>query len=102
MILEIRTYQLKPGSGREFLRVFRAEALPLLDKYGLRVVDCDLSLHDPDEAYLIRCFDSLEQRDEQETAFYSSDDWRNGPREAVLSHIETYHTVVVPADRLRS
>ena len=100
MIVEIRTYRLKPNSGQAFLRVFREQARPLLEKHGLRVVDCDLSLHDENEAYLIRAFDSLEQREAQETAFYSSDDWINGPREAVLSLIEAYHTVVLDADRL--
>jgi hypothetical protein len=35
------------------------------------------------------------QRDSQEEAFYGSDAWRQGPREPVLSRIDTYHTIVV-------
>lgn len=95
MIVEIRTYRLKPGGGEAFMRVFRDEAAPLLRQYGLRVIDCGLSLTDTDEAYLIRAFDSLEQREEQEGAFYSSADWANGPRATVISLIDNYHTVVL-------
>lgn len=44
MILEIRTYRLKPGTGDEFVRVMREESVPLLEKAGIRVVDCGASL----------------------------------------------------------
>lgn len=98
MILEIRTYRLKPGSTEEFIRLMREESLPLLEKFGIRVVRCGASLFAEDgreEAYLIRAFPSLEAHREQEEAFYGSDAWRQGPREAVLSHIESYHSVVL-------
>ncbi|HZE37925.1 MAG TPA: NIPSNAP family protein [Stackebrandtia sp.] len=100
MILEIRTYRLKPGTREEFVRVMRQESIPLLAAHGIAVVDCGASLFDEDgfeEAYLMRSFASLEQRDAQEEAFYSSPQWRQGPREAILSRIESYHTVVMEA-----
>ena len=55
----------------------------------------------------MRAFASIEQRDEQEAAFYGSDQWRLGPREAVVSRIESYHTIVIETsaaavDALRS
>jgi hypothetical protein len=98
MILEIRTYRLKPGSGDEFVRVMREESRPLLARFGIDVVDCGRSLVAEDgaeEAYLIRAFPSLDARDEQEERFYGSEEWRTGPREAVLSRIESYHTIVL-------
>jgi hypothetical protein len=98
MILEIRTYRLKPGTREEFVRVMREEARPLLEKHGLTVVDCGPSLVDEDgheEAYLIRAFPSLETRAEQEDEFYGSEDWLRGPREAIVSRIESYHTIVL-------
>ena len=42
------------------------------------------SLHDEDTYYVIRRYDSLSQREEMEDAYYASNDWRNGPREAML------------------
>lgn len=100
MFLEIRTYRLKPGTRDEFVRVMREQSVPLLAALGIDVVAYGPSLVDEDgaqEAYLIRAFTSLEQREGQEAAFYGSDEWRNGPREAIVSRIESYHTVVVPA-----
>jgi hypothetical protein len=97
-ILEIRTYRLKPGTRDEFVRVMREESLPLLRTYGIRVLDCGPSLVDEDgheEAYLIRAFTSLAQHAEQEDGFYSSAAWREGPREAIVSRIESYHTIVI-------
>jgi hypothetical protein len=98
VILEIRTYRLCPGTTAEFVQVMRERCLPLLAAAGIRVVGCGASLVAEDgreDAYLIPAFGSVAQRDSQEEAFYGSDAWRQGPREAVLSRIETYHTVVI-------
>ena len=98
MILEIRTYRLQPGTRDAFVRVMREEAAPLLAAAGIRVVGAGPSLADEDgheEAYLIRAFDSLAERDEQEAAFYGSDARRLGPREAVVMLIVDYHTIVM-------
>lgn len=100
MIVEIRTYRLRPGTGTEFARLMREEARPLLDDAGIRVVDSGLSLVAEDgheEAYLIRAFGSPEERDRQEDAFYGSEVWVKGPRDAVLACIENYHTIVLDA-----
>ena len=97
MILEIRTYRLKKGTRDEFVRVMR-ETLPLLARHEITVVDCGPSIVDEDgleEAFLMRAFRSLEERDAKERAFYGSDEWRTGPRDAVLSRIESYHTIVI-------
>jgi len=98
MILEIRTYRLRPGTRDEFVRVMTVESLPLLTRFGIEVVSAGASLVDEDgheEAYLVRRFPSLAVRDEQEAAFYGSPAWQTGPREAIVSRIESYHTIVV-------
>ncbi|MGW3661012.1 NIPSNAP family protein [Streptomyces sp. NPDC005151] len=100
MILEIRTYRLKPGTGDEFVRVMREESVPLLEKAGIRVVDCGASLvaeGGHEEAYLIRAFASLEEHRVQEETFYGSDAWRHGPREAIVSRIDGCHSIVLDA-----
>lgn len=96
--LEIRSYTLKPGTRAEFHRLFVEEALPLLRRWGIDVVAGGPSPHDEDSYYLMRSFASLEEREQQEDAFYSSDDWRQGPREAVLARIECYTTIVLEVD----
>jgi hypothetical protein len=99
VILELRTYRLAPGMLDDFVAAMRA-TLPLLARFGIDVVDCGPSLVREDgaeEAYLVRAFASLEERDRLEAAFYGSDDWRQGPRAAILSRIAGYHTVVIEA-----
>jgi len=89
-LIEIRTLTLKPGTRQEFQRLYIEEALPLLKRWSFDVVAHGPSLHDENTYYVIRRYDSLAQRDEMEDAYYSSNDWRQGPREAMLALIESY------------
>lgn len=97
-LVEIRSYRLRPGAYPEFARLFHAAALPLLDDRGLDVVAFGRSLDDPDAAFLIRAFADLEERRVTEDAFYGTDAWRSGPREAILACIETYTDTVLDLD----
>jgi NIPSNAP len=93
-ILEIRTYHLKPQSRETFMRLFRSEARPLLERWNVDVVAFGASLEN-DGAYLMRAFDSLEAREREEDAFYSGDEWRDGPRAAILACVESYLDTVL-------
>jgi len=96
--LEIRSYTLKPGTRNDFHRLFMEGAMPLLKRWSVDVVSYGPSLHDENSYYLMRRYDSLAQREESEDAFYSSDDWRQGPREAILALIENYTEIVLELD----
>jgi hypothetical protein len=96
--VEIRSYHLKPGTRDEFHRLFLEEALPLLQRWHVDVVAYGPSLHDANSYYLMRRFDSLLQREESENSFYGSDEWRQGPREAILALIENYTEIVLELD----
>jgi ketosteroid isomerase-like protein len=97
-VVEIRSYNLKAGTRDRFHRLFEGEALPLLRRWKVDVVAYGPSLHDRDSYYLMRAYSSLDDRQRSEDAFYGSDDWRQGPREAVLACIDSYTTVVVRLD----
>jgi NIPSNAP len=97
-VVEIRSYNLKPGTRDQFHERFVREAMPMLRRWRVNVVAYGPSLHDRDSYYLIRAFSSLDDRQRQEDAFYGSAEWREGLREAVLADIDTYTTVVVRAD----
>ena len=58
------------------------------------------SLHDESTYYVIRRYDTLIQREEMEDAYYASDDWRKGPREAMLALIESYTDIVLELDEV--
>jgi uncharacterized protein (TIGR02246 family) len=96
--LEIRGYNLKPGTRDRFHQLFLREALPLLERSRIDVVAYGPSLHDDDSYFLMRSFTSADERRRAEDAFYASEEWRSGPREAVLSHIISYTTVVIAVD----
>lgn len=96
--VEIRSYNLTSGSSNEFHRLVLEASLPLLAQWGVDVVAYGPSAHDDDSYYLIRAFDSLEERHASEEAFYSSPEWREGPREKILTLIESYTTIVMEMD----
>jgi ketosteroid isomerase-like protein len=96
--VEIRSYNLKPGTRGRFHRLVESDALPLLRRARIDVVSYGPSLHDADSYYLMRSFASIDDRQRTEDSFYGSAEWRDGPREAILACIENYTTVVVELD----
>ena len=98
--VEIRSYNLKPGTRREFHRLFLEKAFPMLRRWNVDVVAYGSSPHDENSYYLIRCYDSLAHREQSEAAFYGSDEWRQGPREAIIALIENYTEIVLELDEV--
>jgi NIPSNAP len=97
-IVEFRSLTLKPGTREQFHRVFTEQSLPLLKRWNMDVVATGPSLHDENTYFVIRRFDSLTQRKQLEDAFYDGDDWRLGPREALVPLIENYTDIVLELD----
>ena len=99
-LIEIRSLNLKPGTREEFHHLYIEKALPLLRRWNFDVVVHGPSLHDDNTYYVIRRYDSLVQREQMEDSYYASDDWRKGPREAMLALIESYTDVVIEVDEV--
>lgn len=97
-LIEIRAYNLKPGTRAEFHRLVCEESVPMLKRWGVDVVAFGPSLHDEDSYYLIRAYASLEDRQSSQDAFYGSAEWRQGPREAIVSKIESDTSIVIELD----
>ena len=97
-IVEIRSYNLKPGTRERFHQRFEREALPMLKRWKVDVVSYGPSLHDRDSYYLMRSYANVDERQRSEDAFYGSDEWKKGPREAVLADIDSYTTIVLRLD----
>ncbi|WP_223643644.1 NIPSNAP family protein [Corallococcus sp. EGB] len=96
--IEIRSYNLKPGTRQAFHDLFTREALPMLARWKVEVVCAGGSPHDDVSYFLIRAYDSVAHRDSSQDAFYGSDEWRKGPREAILAFIESYTSVMLEVD----
>ncbi|MEX2126390.1 MAG: nuclear transport factor 2 family protein [Woeseia sp.] len=97
-VVEVRSYNLKPGTRDRFQRLFLDEAWPLLQRAQIDVVAYGPSLHDTDSWFLMRSFAGVDERQKSEDAFYGSAAWRDGPREDILDCIESYTTVVIELD----
>ena len=99
-VLEIRTYKLLPGAGGEFHRTVVEEVMPLLERWGTNVVAFGPSLDGADLYFLLRRYESVADLQASQDEFYGSDEWRSGPREAIVSRIESSISVVIPAGDL--
>jgi hypothetical protein len=99
-VIEVRSYKLRPGTGGEFHRLVVEESLPMLERWGVDVIAFGPSLDDEDLYVLIRGYASLDDLHGSQDAFYGSDEWREGPREAIVSLIEADISVVLPASSL--
>src|SRR5689334_7104277 len=93
--VEIRSYNLKPGTRAQLHDLFINRALPMLERWDVDVVAFGPSPHDEDTYYLIRRYDSLAHREQSQDAFYGSDEWKQGPREPILALIENYTSIVL-------
>jgi NIPSNAP len=94
-MVEIRSYNLKPGTRDEFHRLVLEQALPLLRRWKVDVVAFGPSPHDETSYYLICAYKSLEDRTSGQESFYGSSDWKEGPRDSILSKIESYTSIVI-------
>lgn len=93
--VEIRSYNLKEGNREAFHRLFLEESLPLLKQWRVDVVAFGPSPHDSTSYYLIRAYESLAERQASQEAFYGSSEWRQGPRKAIISLIESDTSIVI-------
>ena len=100
-VIEILAIDVKPGKRDQFHKIYESEALPLLRKWKFDVVAYGPSVHDANSYHVIRSFESLDERHKSEEAYYNSDDWRKGPREAILSLADHFAYTVLPADKLK-
>ena len=96
--VEIRSYNLKPGTRADFDRLAREQAVPMLLRWGVDVVAYGASPHDADSYYLIRAYTDLPERARSQDAFYGSAEWREGPREPIVALIDSYTSTVLVLD----
>ena len=93
-LVEIRTYKLKPGTTERFVAAFQ-DALPLLRRSGMDVVAFGRSDHEHESFHLVRAYQDRAHLEAQQDAFYSSDAWRQGPREPLIACIDTYLNTLI-------
>ena len=95
MIVEMRTYKLKPGARPKFLEVFRTRSVPAHDAIGMKVLGPFLSIEDPDTFFFMRGFPDLASREPMKAQFYEGELWKNELENQLMPMIEKYEVVLV-------
>ncbi len=95
MIVEMRTYRLKPGLRAEFLNVFRNRSVPEHWKLGMKIAGPFLSVDDPDVFFFMRGFPDLASREPLKARFYEGDLWKRELESLLMPMIDKYEVVVV-------
>lgn len=99
-VIEILSLQLKQGDGKIFDSLYKELSVPMLLRWNVDLLAYGPSLHDNDFYIVIRRYKGIEDRQFSQDAFYGSDEWKNGPREKILIHIEHYMSVVIEENSL--
>ena len=95
MIVEMRTYRLKPGVRDRFLEIFRAKSVPAHDAIGMKILGPFLSIEDPDTFFFMRGFPDMESREPMKAQFYEGELWKTELEDVLMPMIEKYDVVLV-------
>jgi hypothetical protein len=95
MIIEMRTYRLKPGKRAEFLDLFRTRSVPAHREIGMTIAGPFLSVEDPDTFFFMRGFPDLESREPMKAKFYEGELWKHELENVLMPMIDRYEVVVV-------
>ncbi len=95
MIIEMRTYKLKPGKRAEFLEIFRTKSVPAHREIGMKILGPWLSIEDEDTFFFMRGFPDLASREPMKAKFYEGKLWKQELEQALMPMIEKYDVVLV-------
>lgn len=95
MIIEMRTYKLKPGCRPQFLQLFRSKSIPVHEKIGMRILGPFLSVEDPDIFFFMRGFPDLPSREPMKAKFYEGELWKSELENVLMPMIEKNEAVLV-------
>lgn len=95
MIIEMRTYKLKPGKRDEFLQIFRTKSIPAHHEIGMKILGPFLSLEDPNTFFFMRGFPDLASREPMKARFYEGELWKRELENLLMPMIDQYEVVLV-------
>jgi len=94
MIVEVRSYRIKPGRRQEFIQFFEARAVPALRSHGMKILGPLLDLENPNKFVWLRSFPSLAERDLMKEAFYEGELWKNELESIAMPMLESYDVIL--------
>ena len=97
MLFDVRIYKVRPGKADAFNKLAREETLPLATSVGHRIAAFGASEADEDTFYLVRSFESGEERTRLLEALYESEVWKHEYDLKVGEMIDQFQTAVIPS-----
>src|SRR6476661_5506756 len=94
MIVEVRSYRIKPGKRAEFIKLFETRAIPAQRTYGMKVTGPFLDVENPNKFVFLRSFPSLEERERMRDAFYGGELWKNELEQLAMPLLESYDVIL--------
>ena len=94
MIVEVRSYRIKPGKRDEFIKLFETRAIPAQRTYGMKVTGPFLDVENPNKFVFLRSFPSLEERDRMKEAFYGGELWKNELEGLAMPLLDSYDVIL--------
>lgn len=95
MIVEMRTYQTKPGMRSRFVEIFIGRTIPEHRRLGMAIAGPFPSVEHPDVFFFMRGFPDMESRETMKAAFYEGRLWKEELEEVLMPMLEHYEVVVV-------
>jgi hypothetical protein len=94
MIVEVRSYRIKPGHRDEFIQLFQTRAIPALRSHGMKILGPMIDVENPNKFVWLRSFPSLEERDRMKNEFYESTLWKNDLERLAMPLLESYDVIL--------
>jgi hypothetical protein len=94
MIVEVRSYRIKPGHRAEFIQFLENRCVPALRSHGMKIVGPFLDLENPNKFVWLRLFPSLEERDRMKNDFYEGELWKNELESIAMPLLESYDVIL--------
>jgi hypothetical protein len=94
MIVEVRSYRIKPGRRAEFIQLFETRGVPALRSHGMKVLGPLLDLENPNKFVWLRSFPSLKDRDRMKADFYEGELWKNELEAIAMSMLDSYDVIL--------
>jgi hypothetical protein len=95
LVIELRTYQTKPGKRAEFLEIFRTKSIPAHTEIGMKILGPLLSIEDPDTFFFMRGFPDIDSREPMKEKFYEGQLWKNELENLLMPMLEKWDVTLV-------
>jgi hypothetical protein len=95
LIIELRTYQTKPGERAESREIFRTRSIPAHTEIGMKILGPLLSIEDPDTFFFTRGFPDIDSREPMKAKFYEGQLWKSELEGLLMPMLEKWDVVLV-------